>query len=98
MSKEIIWSLKARNELIDILEYWIERNGSNNFSSKLHTLINENLELLLRFPEIGKETDITHVRVRPIQNYLLYYIFDDSSLYVLTIRHQKRDSDTATIA
>lgn len=94
MPEQIIWTPKAKKELIEILEYWIERNGSNRFSSKLSGLIEKELELLLEFPEIGRKTDVPGVRVKAIQKYLLYYEFDKTALRVLTIRHQKRDPDT----
>lgn len=97
MPKQIIWTPKAKNELIEILQYWIERNGSNSFSKKLNGLIEDELKLISEFPKIGRKTDISNVRVKAIQKYLLYYEFNESILFVLTIRHQKRDPDTLNL-
>ena len=36
MARKIIWTQKAKNELIEIFQYWNERNQSTNFSQKLN--------------------------------------------------------------
>ncbi|SRR5690554_1558587 len=97
MPKQIIWSIKAKTELIDILEYWIERTGSNTFAKKLNGLIEDDLKLLSEYPNIGRETDIPKVRVRVIQKYLLYYESNKEAIFILTLRHQKRNPDTLQI-
>lgn len=91
MAKQIIWTVKAKNELIDILDYWNYRNKSTTFSKKLNNLITEQLCLILDFPETGRKTDIENVRVKIIQKYLLYYQLIDENLYVLTIRHGSKN-------
>jgi toxin YoeB len=55
MAKKIIWSRKAQVELIEILEYWINRNKSNTFSIKLNELVDEQLKLLTENPKIGRK-------------------------------------------
>lgn len=94
MDKQIIWTQKAEYELVDILRYWIDRNKSSTFSVKLNLLIEKELNLVSKFPGIGRPTDVANVRVKVIQNYLLYYEIIDDSLYVLTIRHQSRNPNT----
>jgi toxin YoeB len=73
MAGEIIWSPKAKSELIEILEYWVNRNKSNVYSLKLNQLIQEQLIFILEFPKIGRKTDIKNVYVKIIIDYLLYY-------------------------
>ncbi|WP_336690085.1 MULTISPECIES: type II toxin-antitoxin system RelE/ParE family toxin [unclassified Chryseobacterium] len=72
MAKQIIWTKRASNEWLDILQYWINRNKSNSFSIKLNNLIKNNLELLSEFPDIGRKTDIPNVSVKIVHKYLLY--------------------------
>ena len=71
MAKEITWTIKAKNELIDILEYWINRNKSSSFSIRLNTLIEEQVTLIAGFPKIGRKTDIANVSVKLIHKYSL---------------------------
>ncbi|MFV0565176.1 MAG: type II toxin-antitoxin system RelE/ParE family toxin [Flavobacteriaceae bacterium] len=94
MVGKIIWTENAKNELVEILQYWIHRNKSNLFSIKLNTLIKEQLNLILDFPEIGKASDIPNVRIKMVHDYLLYYEFINGSLYILTIRHGSRNPKT----
>lgn len=51
MAGEIIWSPKAKSELIEILEYWVNRNKSNVYSLKLNQLIQEQLIFILELVE-----------------------------------------------
>ncbi len=67
MAKKIIWTAKAKNDLFDILNYWINRNKSKTFSKKLNNLINEQLNLILTFPHIGRKTDVENVSIKVIR-------------------------------
>ena len=94
MAKKIIWSRKAQFELIEILEYWINRNKSNTFSIKLNELVDEQLKLLTENPKIGRKTDIENVYIKVIHKYLLYYELVENELHVLTIRHGSKNPKT----
>ncbi|WP_313214922.1 type II toxin-antitoxin system RelE/ParE family toxin [Soonwooa sp.] len=94
MAKKIIWSRKAQVELIEILEYWINRNKSNTFSIKLNELVDEQLKLLTANPKIGRKTDIENVYIKIIHKYLLYYELVENELHVLTIRHGSKNPKT----
>lgn len=97
MAQKIVWTVKAKNELIDILEYWIYRNKSNSFSIKLNALIANQLNLVAKFPDIGRNTDIPNVSIKVINNYLLYYEVVNETLFVLSIRHTSRNPKTLRI-
>ncbi|MCO5230692.1 MAG: type II toxin-antitoxin system RelE/ParE family toxin [Chitinophagales bacterium] len=94
MAKQIVWSKRAQNELIEIFEYWINRNKSNSFSLKLNSLIEEQLNLLQENPKIGRKTDFENVHIKVIHKYLQYYEFTDNQLYILTIRHGSKNPKT----
>lgn len=73
---EIEWSLEAKEDLIDILEFYFERNQSNSYSFKLHNEIQESIELLRMYPLLGLRTDYDNVRYLIKRNYqILYEIF-----------------------
>lgn len=94
MAKQIVWTLKAKNELIEILDYWNHRNKSTIFSVKLYGFIDEQLNLISKYPTIGRMTDVNNVYVKVIQKYLLYYEIIDDTLFVLTIRHGSKNLKT----
>lgn len=93
MAQKIVWAQKAKRELIDILQYWVDRNKSNIFSLKLNSLIESQLNLILEQPKIGRKTDIPNVYIKVIHKYLLYYEFVNDTLYILTIRHGSQNSE-----
>ena len=85
MAEKKIWTLKAKKELLEILQYWINRNKSNNYSLKLNSLIEDQLNLILEQPKIGRKTDIPNVYIKIIHKYLLYYEF---------VRHGSQNPET----
>lgn len=93
MAQKIVWTQKAKRELIDILQYWVDRNKSNIFSLKLNSLIESQLNLILEQPKIGRKTDLPNVYIKVIHKYLLYYEFVNDTLYNLTIRHGSQNSE-----
>lgn len=94
MAKQIVCTIKAKNELIDILQYWVNQNHSDAFSIKLNNLIGEQLSLIAKYPYIGRATDIENVYLKVIQNYLLYYEIVGNTLFVLTVRHGGQNPQT----
>lgn len=60
MAKSIIWSKEASEDLIQILDYWNERNKSTEFSIKLYTQINDTIALVIHYPVLGRKTDFEH--------------------------------------
>ena len=97
MAKQLIWSRRAQNALIEIFEYWINRNNSNTFSTKLNSLIEEQIYLLLENPKIGRKTDNENVYIKVIHKYLLYYELVEKQLHILTIRHGSKNPKTLNL-
>ena len=59
---KIEWSIEARLDLIDILEFYINRNSSNSYNKKLNSKINRSLKLITNNPLIGLKSQIESVR------------------------------------
>lgn len=94
MAKQIVWTLRAKNDLVEILDYWNHRNKSTIFSVKLYGFIDEQLNLISEYPTIGRKADVENVYVKVIHKYLLFYEILDDTLYVLTIRHGSKNPKT----
>ena len=90
MAEKIIWTTQAKNELFDILDYWKNRNQSILYSQKLFQLIQNQINLIILFPEIGRKTNFENVRIKNIKDYLLFYEIKNSKLYILTIKSSKQ--------
>ncbi len=91
MSKQIKWSIRANQDRLAILEYWIKRNQSNSYSTKLDSLFRENIELLAQIPELGKPTNFPKVRVKIVRDYLIFYRIKNAFLEIVTIWDSRRN-------
>lgn len=85
MAKPIIWSRTAHKDRLNILDYWAKRNKSITYSKKLNLLFEHTAELVRKFPQIGKRTEITQVRFRVVRDYLFTYRETEKHIEILTI-------------
>jgi plasmid stabilization system protein ParE len=59
---KVEWSIEARLDLIDILEFYIKRNYSALYSKKLNSKINKSIKLIAKNPFIGLNSQFESVR------------------------------------
>lgn len=91
MYKQIRWSVRASQDRVEILNYWINKTRSNAYSIKLDSLFRENVALLAQIPELGKPTDFTNLKVRVIRDYLMFYRITDNFIEIVTIWDSRRN-------
>ena len=70
---KIDWSKEARLDLLDILGFYVQRNGNSKYSADLFKKINKQLSIISRNPFIGIQTDIDSVRVLITGDYQIIY-------------------------
>ena len=81
---KIKWSVQARLDLIEILEFYLERNGSATYSRKLNSIIKKGTLQISKNPHIGIQTDCDSVRALITVDYqIIYEIIDDLILIVM---------------
>ena len=71
---KVEWSVEARLDLLDILEFYLKRNGTSLYSRKLNKLINEGIRLISKNPLIGVQSDISDARALITGDYQINYI------------------------
>lgn len=91
MVKEIIWSRLAHQNRIEILEYYIIRNQSVSYSLKLNQIFIETVELISKYPRIGKKTNYPNVRVKVVKHYLFTYRETLDAIEIITIWDARQD-------
>ena len=89
--RKIIWSLRAKNDRIKILEFWLEHNKSAFYSRKLNLLFIHAVLFISEFPTVGKLTHDKHARIKIVRNYLIIYEIHDSVIIILTIFDSRRN-------
>jgi len=83
--KEITWTLKAIQDKLDILEYWIERNNTKTYSEKLDKLFDKSIEYVSNYPEHRKKTNYKDIRIEIVRHYLLYYLILEQDVKIVRI-------------
>ena len=91
--KPVIWYPEAKSELVEILKFFNERNGSNQYSRKLHAKIKKRLNLVADDCLLGEETDDENIRQLVVENYLIFYWILPDAIEVLSIRDARRDEE-----
>ncbi len=83
--RKIVWSKKAQTKLSEILKFYIERNGSRDYSVKLYKQISKAVKILEKQPGIGHKTDFGPVRGLVIGSYIIFYENFPDKLLIHTI-------------
>ncbi|MEI7422843.1 MAG: type II toxin-antitoxin system RelE/ParE family toxin [Prolixibacteraceae bacterium] len=91
MVKQIIWSRLAQSNRYQILDYWINRNKSIDYSKKLNLIFEDIADFLSKHPKIGKETDVQNVRIRIVRDYFFTYRETENTIEILTIWDSRQD-------
>jgi plasmid stabilization system protein ParE len=95
--RKIVWSDRAKKRLYGILEFYIQRNKSKTYSIKLQRLINKEVKLLIKNPDIGLKTTEDSTRGLIIQDYIVYYGIIDDKIIIHTIWDSRQNPDTWSI-
>lgn len=93
MAKQVIWSILAHNDRLEILDYWIKRNKSNSYSKKLNQIFEHTVDLISKYPKIGRQTEIEGVRYKIIRDYLFTYRESKDYIEILTIWDSRQDPE-----
>ena len=90
---KIDWSIEARMDLIDILEYYNKRNKSSLYSKKLNSKINRSTKLITKNPLIGLQSEIESVRALITGDYQIIYELSDDLILITMIWDCRRDPE-----
>ena len=93
MAKQIIWSERAINDVLIIFEYWNSRNKSTSYSKKLNELFNTSIELIANHSSIGRPTQVQHIKIKVVKDYLIIYEDGPEMILLLTIWDSRRNPE-----
>jgi plasmid stabilization system protein ParE len=83
--------------LLDILEFYIERNKSTGYSKKLNSKITRTTRLMVQNPLIGIRTEIESVRVIITGDFQIIYEVLDKTILIIMIWDCHRDPEDKII-
>lgn len=94
---KVEWSIEARLDLFDILEFYYQRNGNAIYSRKLNSKINKSLKLAIKNPLLGLQTDIGSVRAIVTGDYQIVYEIIEKVLLVVMVWDCRRNPEDKII-
>jgi plasmid stabilization system protein ParE len=94
--RKIVWSSKAKFDLLKILEYFYIRNGSKTYSVKLNTKIRRAVRLLSNHPFLGLQSDVENVRALVEGDHAIFYQVEKETIRITTIWDCKQNPDILT--
>ncbi len=95
--RKIIWSLKAGNDLLSILEFYFNRNGNSEYPKKLLSDVDKIVSLLPDHPNLGKHVSKSPYRVIIRGHYEIFYRYDDEYIVVVTIWDSRQNPESKKI-
>jgi len=95
--KEIIWALRAQQELKQILDYYNTRNGNTAYSFKLLDEIEDLLNTLSHSEFIGRLTSDKRTRVVVMKVYLIFYEIKGDKIEILSFWDNRQDDNRRVI-
>jgi plasmid stabilization system protein ParE len=97
VQRRLIWSNRAKISLYSILKFYADRNSSKTYSEKLYKKFNKEIQLLLKYPNIGIMTDLKNVRGLIIGNYIIYYEVSLKEIIIHTIWDSRQNPEALKI-
>lgn len=91
--KEIIWSKLAETELLNVLDFYIQNNGSAAYSVKLLHEIEGLINLISQNEFIGRLTANKFTRVIPIKHYAVFYEIDKNSIVIVSFWDNRQNPE-----
>ncbi|MCC6274267.1 MAG: type II toxin-antitoxin system RelE/ParE family toxin [Leptospiraceae bacterium] len=93
MAKRVVWSENAVSDRINILDYWFKRLGSKRYSKQLDSNIRRIIELLAKFPGMGRRFNDREERFFVVDHYLIIYSETNERLEILHLWDSRRNPD-----
>ena len=89
--KKITWTETAAQQRRSILEYWLQRNQSPEYSLKLLHLSNEKAEQIATNPQLYKAADFPNTRVATMGHFSMFYKTTNDSIIITAFWDNRQD-------
>ncbi|MCX6286183.1 MAG: type II toxin-antitoxin system RelE/ParE family toxin [Bacteroidetes bacterium] len=88
--KKVIWSDKARQDLLEFLDFYNRRNGNIRYSARLLKEILKDISLLSAQAFLGKQTDHENIRVLVVWEYLIFHENHADIIFIINVWDSRR--------
>ena len=94
---KISWSVEAEKDLTEVLNFYIERNGTATYSKKLYSKIKKSVSLISKNPNIGLKTDYESVRALVTGYYQIIYEIIEEMIIISMLWDCRRNPEDKKI-
>jgi plasmid stabilization system protein ParE len=91
VKRNVIWTRTADIQFVGILEYWVKRNKSNNYSKKLIEVVSKRTNQIAKNPFIYKSTDFKDIRVASLGNFSIFYKITEHHIIISAFWDNRQD-------
>lgn len=88
---KVIWTETAREQLYEILEYWTNRNKSQNYAIKILSLVDEYIAFIESQPESFRKTRFNNNRICIIGSYSIFFKIVDDLIIITCFWDNRQD-------
>jgi len=89
--RKIIWTKTAQKQRRSVLEFWLRRTSSPDYSIKLITLISKRTSTLAEHPEFGQISEYPGTRVTTLGHFSIFYKTEESSIFITAFWDNRQD-------
>jgi plasmid stabilization system protein ParE len=90
-SKQVVWSERARKDLVSIKKFFDERNGNTNYSNKLLRQIRDETLLLKDYPSASIATEYKEFRGLIVSNYIVFHVHRPQGIIIVGVWDTRRN-------
>ena len=94
---KVEWSIEARLDLLDILDFYFQRNGNATYSRKINSKINKSISLISRNPFSGIQTEMNSVRAIITGDYQIIYEIIEKTILIVMVWDCRRNPEDKII-
>lgn len=92
MAKRAVkWTRTADIQYAGVLEYWVNRNKSPDYSKKLIQIVSERTHQIAETLYIYKQTSFNDTRVASLGNFSIYYKVTDEDILITAFWDNRQD-------
>jgi len=95
--REVVWTRNSEIQLQEILEFFTNRNKSEQYSQRLYKKFKAELKVAAQRPEIGIRTKLDQIRGLIVEDYILFYQILEDKLLVLKVWDCRQNPDKLKI-
>lgn len=97
VEKQIIWTPKAAQQLLYILEYWENETQSSKYSNKILNKLYLDLRLLALYPHVAAPIQYRDIRKLAMGHFSLFYTIRSENIYILLFWDNRQNPDGLTL-